>query len=90
MHDRFFSEWVQPKTIVMSGAKMSALVQIRIERSGRISEFTIVRSSGNVLVDESVVAVGKRVTQVDPPPVGLGVGPIEKKINFELNPEQER
>jgi TonB family protein len=89
LHDRFYSEWIQPTTSVAIGAKMSALVKIRIEKDGRVSNFTIVRPSGNVVVDESIAAVGKRVTQVDPLPKGLGSGAhYEVNINFELNPEQ--
>jgi TonB family protein len=88
LHDRFHSEWIQPTTSVAVGAKMSALVRIRIERDGRISKFTLVRPSGNVVVDESVAAVAKRVTQVDPLPTGLAGGAYyEVNINFELNPE---
>jgi TonB family protein len=89
LHDRFYSEWIQPTTSIAVGAKMSALVRIRIEKDGRISKFTLVRPSGNVVVDESVVAVAKRVTQVDPLPKGLAGGAYyEVNINFELNPEQ--
>jgi TonB family protein len=89
LHDRFYSEWIQPTTSVAVGAKMSALVRIRIERDGRISKFTLVRPSGNVVVDESVAAVAKRVTQVDPLPKGLAGGAYyEVNINFELNAEQ--
>lgn len=86
LHDRFFSEWAQPTTVVATGAKMSALVRIRIEKDGRVSDFAIVRSSGNVVVDESVSEVAKRVTRVDPLPRGLGNENYEVKINFELNP----
>jgi TonB family protein len=88
LHDRFFSEWIQPTTSVAVGAKMSALVRIRIERDGRVSKFTIVRPSGNVVVDESVAALATRVMQVDPLPTGLGGAFYEVNINFELNPEQ--
>lgn len=89
LHDRFYSEWIQPTTSVAVGAKMSALVRIRIETDGRISKFTLVRPSGNVVVDESVAAVAKRVTQVDPLPKGLAGGSFyEVNVNFELNPEQ--
>lgn len=87
LHDRFYSSWIQPKTSVAVGAKMSALVRIRIEKDGRVSKFAIVRPSGNVVVDESVAAVGKRVTQVDPLPQGLGRAFYDVNINFELNPE---
>lgn len=89
LHDRFHNEWVQPTSVVATGAKMSALVKLRIEKDGRVSQFEIVKPSGNVVVDESVAAVGKRVTHVDPLPGGLGNGEFyEVKINFELNPEQ--
>jgi colicin import membrane protein len=89
LHDRFHNEWVQPTSVVATGAKMSALVKLRIEKDGRVSQFEIVKPSGNVVVDESVAAVGKRVTHVDPLPSGLGNGEFyEVKINFELNPEQ--
>src|SRR5438270_9191069 len=74
LHDRFYREWEQPTTVVASGAKLSALAKIRIEKDGRISNFKIVRSSGNVVVDESVEAVGKKVTRVDAPPLGIGSG----------------
>ncbi len=88
LHDRFFGAWVQPKTAEATGSKMSTLVQLRIEKDGRVSSFNIVRSSGNVVVDESVAAVAKRVTRVDPLPAGLNAsGHYDVKINFELNVE---
>jgi TonB family protein len=89
LHDRFFSEWIQPTSSVAAGSKMSAVVRIRIEKDGRISKFTIVKPSGNVVVDESIAAVAKRVTQVDPLPRGLGDGGFyEVNINFALSQDQ--
>jgi outer membrane biosynthesis protein TonB len=89
LHDRFYKEWVQPTTVVASGAKFSALAKIRIEKDGGISDFKIVRSSGNVVVDESIEAVAKRVTRVDSLPSGLANGDhYDVNINFELNPEE--
>ncbi len=87
LHDRFFSQWAQPTSVVRSGAKMSTLVKLRIEKDGQVSRFTILKPSGNVVVDESVVAVGKRVKQVEPLPGALGDS-YEVNINFELNSEQ--
>ena len=87
LHDRFFSQWAQPTSVVRNGAKMSTLVKLRIEKDGQVSRFTILKPSGNVVVDESVVAVGKRVKQVEPLPGGLGDS-YEVNINFELNSEQ--
>jgi TonB family protein len=89
LHDRFHKEWEQPRTIVVTGAKMSTLVKIRIEKNGRVSKFTIVKPSGNVVVDESVAAIAQRVTQVDALPSGMIKGAYyEVQINFELNPEK--
>ena len=89
LHDRFNKAWEQPKSIVATGAKMSTIVKIRIEKDGRVSKFAIVKPSGNVVVDESVSAIAQRVTQVDPLPEGLAKGVYyEVKIDFELNAEK--
>jgi outer membrane biosynthesis protein TonB len=86
LHDRFYREWAQPTTVVASGAKLSALARVRIEKDGRISDFKIVQPSGNVVVDESVEAVGKKVTRVDALPTGIGnAGHYDVNINFALN-----
>ena len=84
LHDRFYKAWEQPMSVVAAGTKMSALVRIRIEKDGRVTGFNIIRPSGNVLVDESVAAVARRVTQVDPLPSALGGPHYEVNMNFEL------
>jgi TonB family protein len=89
LHDRFHKAWEQPKSIVTTGAKMSTIVKIRIEKDGRVSKFTIVKPSGNVVLDESVAAIAQRVTEVDPLPEGLAQKSYyEVKIDFELNAEE--
>jgi outer membrane biosynthesis protein TonB len=86
LHDRFYSAWIQPTTTVASGAKISTLVKVRIEKNGHVSKFEIIKPSENVVVNESVAAIAKRVTEVDAPPAGLGNGNhYDVKINFELN-----
>jgi TonB family protein len=88
LHDRFYSEWVQPTTVANAGGKNSVLVKLRIEKDGRVSSFEIVRPSGNTELDESVKALSSRVSQVEPLPDGLGKGDhYDVKINFELNSE---
>ena len=90
LHDRFYSAWVQPTSNVATGAKISTLVKVRIEKDGRVSKFEIIKPSENVVVNESVAAIAKRVTEVDAPPTGLGNGNhYDVKINFELNTNQE-
>ena len=89
LHDRFYSAWIQPTKNVPSGAKISTLVSVRIEKDGRVSKFEIAKPSENATVNESVTAVAKQVSQVDPPPTGLIKGDhYDVKINFELNTEQ--
>ena len=79
----------QPTTTDASGAKISTLVKIRIEKDGRVSKFEIIKLSENVVVNESVAAIAKRVTEVDASPAGLIKGDhYDVKINFELNTEQ--
>src|SRR6266545_262070 len=86
LHDRFYSAWVQPTTNIATGTKISTLVKVRIEKDGRVSKFEIVKPSENIVVNESVATVAKRVTEVDAPPVGLIKGDhYDVKINFELN-----
>jgi len=90
LHDRFYSAWIQPTTKVPSGAKISTLVNVRIEKDGRVSKFEIAKPSGNATVNESVAAISKQVSQVDPPPTGLIKGDhYDVKINFELNTEEK-
>jgi periplasmic protein TonB len=90
LHDRFYSSWIQPTANVPSDAKISTLVNVRIEKDGRVSKFEIAKPSGNATVNESVAAVAKQVSQVDPPPTGLIKGDhYDVKINFELNTEDK-
>src|SRR2546430_217207 len=88
LHDRFYSAWIQPTTNITSGSKVSTLVKVRIEKDGRGSNFEIITPSENVVVNESVTPLGKRVKQVEPLPAGFGNGAhYDVKINFELSPE---
>ncbi len=87
LHDRFYSEWVQPTSVVHSG-NLSVLLRIRINKDGRISDYSIAKSSGNPVVDDSVKAAAARVKQVDALPAGLGDEYYDVKINFELSSGQ--
>jgi protein TonB len=90
LHDRFYSAWIQPTTNVPSGTKISTLVNVRIEKDGRVSKFEIAKPSGNATVNESVAAVAKQISHVDSPPTGLIKGDhYDVKIYFELNTEEK-
>jgi outer membrane biosynthesis protein TonB len=89
LHDRFYSAWIQPTSRVPTGAKISTLVKVRIEKDGRVSKFEIIKPSQSAVVNESVAAIAKQVTEVDSPPTGLAKGDhYDVKINFELNTEE--
>jgi len=89
LHDRFYSAWIQPTTSIPSGSKFSALVNVRIEKDGRVSKFEIIKPSENIVVNESVAAIAKRISEVDAPPTGLIKSDhYDVKINFELNTDQ--
>ena len=91
LHDRFYSAWIQPTANVPSGSKLSTLVNVRIEKDGRVSKFEIAKPSANATVNESVAAVAKQISHVDPPPTGLIKGDhYDVKINFELNTEEKQ
>jgi len=85
IHDRFFSQWEQPTSIYHMGG-FSTTVQIRIEKDGSISDFKIIKSSGNFVMDDSVRQAGARVSRIDPLPAGLGSnGAFVINVNFELD-----
>jgi TonB family protein len=85
IHDRFFGLWDQPTSIVGS-AKFTTTLRITIAADGRISNFSVVRSSGNVVMDDSVLAAARRVSRIDAPPSSLlKGGSYTVNINFELD-----
>lgn len=86
IHDRFYSRWDQPTSIISSDQKFIATLQIRIDKDGHISNVSLAHPSGNVVMDESVLAAARKVTQIDPLPAGLGDGShYDVRINFELS-----
>ena len=90
LHDSFYNRWVQPTSIVTATTSFVTTVKIRIERDGTISDVSIAKSSGNDVMDQSVMEAARKVTHVDPLPDGLGNGDAyEVKINFELSQQSQ-
>ena len=89
LHDRLHNRWEQPTSIVKAGADFVTTLKIRIAKDGTISNREIVNSSGNPVMDESVLAAANKVQQIDPLPAGLGDGEFfEIKVNFKLDQGQ--
>jgi TonB family protein len=85
IHDRFFSQWDQPTSIFEQDKSFVSTVKIHIGRDGSIKSSEIIKSSGNPLMDQSVLDALARVSKIDPPPTGLGSGDgYTVNINFEL------
>jgi TonB family protein len=84
IHDRFYSRWDRPTSVVRSEEQLVAVVKIRIEKDGRISKVDLVKSSGNVVMDDSVLQAAKAVTQIDPLPAAIHDSVYDVPIEFKL------
>jgi TonB family protein len=87
LHDRFYQAWNPPERVGVSLGKVSVPVDVRIDSQGHVLQFKIVRSSGNERIDRSIRDVGKRITQVAPPPLGGSNHYFNLRIYFELDVE---
>ena len=85
IHDKFYSQWVQPSSLLQAGEKLSAVVKITIQRDGRVTDATLSRSSGNAIMDESVMAAAKHVIQLAPLPAAIKDDSLVVPIELELN-----
>jgi TonB family protein len=89
LHDRFYNRWQQPMTVVRGNQDFVTTLKIRISKDGKISSREIVNSSGNPLVDSSVLEAATKVLMVDPLPAGLGNGEfLDINIAFRLDQGQ--
>jgi TonB family protein len=89
LKDRFDARWKQPTSIVQSDQRFVTTVKLRIGKDGTLSEVGLANSSGNVVMDDSVLEAVRSVRQIDPLPAGLGNGDFyEININFELKQNQ--
>ena len=84
--DVFKNRWSQPTSVVRSGTDFITTLKIRIAKDGTIRHREIVNSSGNPVMDESVLAAAAKVAGVDPLPAGIASGDFyEITINFKLD-----
>jgi len=88
LDDRFTNRWQQPLSIVRSTQDFVTTLKIRINKDGTIAAREIANSSGNPIMDESVLEAARKVVAVDPLPAGLGGDSFEVNINFKLDQGQ--
>ena len=83
VRERLYAVWQQPSQLA-SLPGLSADVRITVEPGGRITGRTKTRSSGNALMDDSVMKAVNSVTALPPLPVGHR-RPVDIVVTFELD-----
>ena len=86
VHEMMYRVWNQPASL-SAGAGLSAEVLIRVQRDGAIVSRKIARSSGNSLMDESVMKAVQSVTRLKPLPAQFSASYKDIRILFELTKE---
>jgi TonB family protein len=84
VHDVMYEAWDQPGKVVDVDKKLVVTVLLRVARDGRIDGVRLAHSSGNQLMDDSVLAAAHSVPRLDPLPEGLGGDFAEISVNFRL------
>lgn len=81
LRDRYYAVWAPPS--VPDAATLVVTLKIRVQRDGTVLGHELVKSSGNSLMDGSVLDAAQQVTKIDPLPPGLGSSDVvEIPINF--------
>ena len=84
LRDRFYAVWTPPT--VPDAASLVVRLKIKVKRDGTVLGCEISKSSGNSLMDGSVLEAARQVTQIDPLPKGLGKDEIVE-IPIDFKPE---
>jgi len=78
-----YDAWNQPGSLSASAGLVTE-VEIRVERNGTVTRRRMTRSSGNPLMDDSVMEAANSVTQLKPLPPEFGGKAKDIVIQFEL------
>ena len=77
-----YEVWEQPSSL--AGAGLVSTVSIRVQRDGSISQRTMVRGSGNALMDDSVMRAVRAVNKLKALPAEVPGSYKDITIDFEL------
>ena len=81
LRDKYYAVWAPPT--VPDAASLVVTLKIKVKRDGSVLGYELIKSSGNSLMDGSVLEAARQVTQIDPLPDGLGKEQIvEIPVNF--------
>lgn len=82
LQERFTSRWLQPAGLEDG---LSTIVKIRIEKDGHVSSAELAKSSGNAIMDESVMTAAHSVKQIAPLPSSVEDGFLVVPIEFKFH-----
>lgn len=89
LRDRYYAVWNQPTSLERAGGDLIATLRIKVQRDGTVLAYEIVKSSGNSVMDGSVLAAAEQVKNIDALPAGLGrEDTVDIPINFKLDQGQ--
>ena len=89
LRDRYYAVWNQPTSLDRAGGDLIATLRIKVQRDGTVLAYEIVKSSGNSVMDGSVLAAAEQVKKIDALPAGLGKeDTVDIPINFKLDQGQ--
>ena len=81
LRDKYYAVWIPPS--VPDAQSLVVTLKIRVKRDGTVLGQELVKSSGNSLMDGSVMAAAQQVTTIPPLPDGFGRGDVvDIPINF--------
>ena len=81
LRDKYYAVWSPPS--VPDAASLVVTLKIRVKRDGTVLGYELIKSSGNSLMDGSVLEAARQVSQIDPLPSGLGKeDTVEIPVNF--------
>lgn len=83
LRDACYSVWAPPA--VPDVASLAATLKMRVKRDGTVLSYELIKSSGNSLMDGSVLEAARQLTKIPPLPAGLGgtADPVDIPINFQ-------
>ena len=82
--DQMYEAWQTPGQVASFDKKLVTTVMLRVARDGRILDVRLQNSSGNKLMDDSVLAAARSVPRLEPLPDGLGGEAADITVNFRL------
>ncbi len=84
IHDAFHGNWRQPQSVQTGGKIYSSKMKIVIRRDGTIAHTSMVKPSGNEVMDLSVTTAAAAVRRIAPLPKSITSDTYTVYINFEL------